>query len=347
MVPDRPGAPIPHVPVDRRTFLRGCALGTLDVALGILAVGADYQIAYRSQRSLGTAGASTSTASATEDEPWQQRFSEHFSSSPAHGDASYSDATVSVTLTSDSYDSGVSDTSSNHAQYGTRVSYTLADVYVSGISHLSTAFAEDTYGVGYLETPGKMALRSRAALAINGDSYSNNRHRNNGTIIRNGQVYRKAAATDETCVLYRDGTMRTLMPEELDPDELVADGAWQTWVFGPSLLDAGSPKDSFFTWDYIRESHPRSAIGYYEPGHYCLLEVKGRSTDSRGMFLGEMADLFSKLGCQVAYNLDGGSRASMVFPGGTGQTGMPGRSTSDCILVCGTSGAGLLSGVSA
>ena len=68
-------------------------------------------------------------------------------------------------------------------------------------------------------------------------------------------------------------------------------GAWQSWIFGPGLLDEnGKAKTDFLTWDYIKESHPRTAIGYYGPGHYCLLVVDGRQPDySRGMFLEEEA----------------------------------------------------------
>ena len=88
--------------------------------------------------------------------------------------------------------------------------------------------------------------------------------------------------------------------------------------FGPSLLDEnGKAKDSFLTWSYIEESHPRTAIGYFEPGHYCLLLVDGRQKSSRGMFPHEMAKLFENLGCRAAYNLDGGHCSFMTFQDGT------------------------------
>lgn len=100
----------------------------------------------------------------------------------------------------------------------------------------------------------------------------------------------------------------------MDWQQLVQNGAYQSWVFGPSLLDEnGKAKKDFVTWDYIRQSHPRTAIGYYEPGHYCLLLVDGRQKSSRGMFLNEMADVFEKLGCKVAYNLDGGHCSFMIY----------------------------------
>ena len=202
-----------------------------------------------------------------------------------------------------------------HLGYGTRVSYVLADIYVGDITCLQTAFAQDTYGNGYSELLTDMSKRIGSVLAVNGDSYSNDRHRDNGTIIRNGIIYRAQKTDMETCVLNWDGTMKIYAPDELDTQTLIDNGAYQSWIFGPSLLDEnGKAKTSFQTWDYIRESHPRTAIGYYEPGHYCLLVVDGRQAGySRGMFLEEMAALFENLGCKAAYNLDGGHCSFMTM----------------------------------
>lgn len=42
---------------------------------------------------------------------------------------------------------------------------------------MQTAFAQDTYGVGYSESLTDMSARLSSVLAVNGDSYSNNRHK--------------------------------------------------------------------------------------------------------------------------------------------------------------------------
>ena len=171
--------------------------------------------------------------------------------------------------------------------------------------------------MGYTEKLSDMSDRIRSVLAVNGDSYNNNRHKNNGTIIRNGIIYRSAPTNVETCVLNRDGTMKIYAPDEINEQLLIDSGAYQSWVFGPSLLDEnGRAKTHYLTWDYIRESHPRTAIGYFEPGHYCLLTGDSRQKDySRGMVLDEMSQLFESLGCKAAYNLDGGHCSFMTFEG--------------------------------
>ena len=182
------------------------------------------------------------------------------------------------------------------------------------IACLQTAFAQDTYGVGFTEKLTDMSARMQSVLAVNGDSYSNNRHRDNGTIIRNGVIYRNQQTDVEACVLNWDGTMDIYQPGTLDTQTLIDRGAYQSWIFGPSLLDEnGKAKTNFLTWDYIRESHPRTAIGYYEPGHYCMVLVDGRQDASRGMFLEELSQLFEDLGCKKAYNLDGGHCSFMTL----------------------------------
>lgn len=204
----------------------------------------------------------------------------------------------------------------SYAKYGSKISYVLADIYIGDITCFQTAFAQDTYGIGYMEKLTDMSARMKSILSVNGDSYSNNRHKNNGTIIRNGVIYRSQQSGEETCVLNWDGTMDIYQPGQLDEQKLIGRGAYQSWIFGPSLLDAnGKANDKFWTWTYIRRSHPRTAIGYFEPGHYCLLLVDGRQQNSRGMFLDEMAKVFEDLDCKVAYNLDGGHCSFMEMNG--------------------------------
>ena len=247
---------------------------------------------------------------------WHKKFADQFTDQVVSTDTSYTSPNVSVRLSYHQYDTGKFDKSDSgqHEKYGTKISYVLADIYVGDITCFQTAFAKDTYGVGYSEKLTDMSARMESILAVNGDSYSNNRHEDNGTIIRNGVVYRNKQTSEETCVLNWDGTMDIYQPQQLNLQQLIDRGAYQSWIFGPSLLDEnGKAKDRFLTWDYIRQSHPRTAIGYYEPGHYCLLLVDGRQDSSRGMFLDEMAKVFETLGCKAAYNLDGGHCSFMTL----------------------------------
>ena len=258
--------------------------------------------------------AATEGGSTAQTGNFKERFADQFTDQVVETADSYTSPDLAIHISHQSYDSGRLDTTDQrHVKYGTKIAYTVADIYISDISCLKTAFAQDTYGIGYEEKLTAMAKRLGSKLAVNGDSYSNDHNKEKGTVIRNGIYYRVGQSDAETCVLNQDGTMDIYAPGTVNRQTLEEKGAYQSWVFGPSLLDEnGKAKSEFVTWDYIRQSHPRTAIGYYEPGHYCLVQVDGRQSSTRGMFLEEMAKLFETLGCQKAYNLDGGHCSFMV-----------------------------------
>jgi exopolysaccharide biosynthesis protein len=137
----------------------------------------------------------------------------------------------------------------------------------------------------------------------------------------------------DVCILYADGVMESYYENEFDLDTAVERGAYQGWSFGPKLIDDGAVPASYNTTDAIIAHNPRAAIGYYEPGHYCLVTVDGRQSGySRGMTLSELSQTFIDLGCVDAYNLDGGQSAMMVLNGlVVGQPYKGGRAISDII----------------
>lgn len=213
------------------------------------------------------------------------------------------------------------------------ITYYIADIYLSDITRLQTVLAQDTYGTGYRESLTDMAIRGNAIIAINGDYYGNT---SEGVVIRNGVVYRANPTDCDLCVLYQDGTMKTMSADDFDLAQAIADGAWQAWTFGPALLDqSGGAIESFDSTRRLIAANPRSAIGYYAPGHYCFVVVDGRDEGySSGMTLPQLSQLFESLGCKAAYNLDGGNSSIMVSQGEIlNQPSGGGREISDCILI--------------
>ena len=88
--------------------------------------------------------------------------------------------------------------------------------------------------------------------------------------------------------------------------------------------------------------NPRTAIGYYAPGHYCFVQVDGRRTPSAlekgkknaGLTLKNLSKLMESLGCKAAYNLDGGQSSLMYFHGKIHSTPYKnGRRLSDIVLI--------------
>lgn len=214
----------------------------------------------------------------------------------------------------------------------------VADIYVRSIDSFRTAFSSGEY-FGDRETVQQMAKSNGAVLAMSGDFYSMNAR---GAVIRNGELFRyknrdTLGDSKDMLVLYRDGTMKVFGPKQLTYEEVSSDPEiMQLWIFGPILLNEyGRPKTTFQCGESLLKRHPRGAIGYYEPGHYCFVIVDGRNEDySLGMTMTDLSDFMYSLGCSAAYNLDGGQSACMVFMDQTvNRPAGGGRKCSDILLI--------------
>ncbi len=215
-------------------------------------------------------------------------------------DHTYSDPSVSITW----------DMYRDELSYSKSVTFYVADVLVQDISSLTTAFAKGSFSAGGRKNMETIARNNHCIVAISGDFA---RWHRNGLIVRNGEVFRKARFTSDLGVLYKNGVMETYEPGTISLDEIMEKDPWQSWHFGPELLDHnGQPKTRFNT--SVGGRNPRSVIGYYEPGHYCFVLVDGRQKNySLGLTMKELSRLMYALGCTRAYNLDGGATAHMTW----------------------------------
>ena len=160
----------------------------------------------------------------------------------------------------------------------------------------------------------EIAKNNGAILAINGDYYGS---RENGFVLRNGTLYRNSAAHDrEALVVYEDGSFETITETAVSAESLAAAEAEQIFSFGPSLVVEG---EISITEDEevgkARESNPRTAIGIVGELHYLFVVSDGRTDESEGLSLYELAEFMRSLGAITAYNLDGGGSSTMYFNG--------------------------------
>lgn len=209
----------------------------------------------------------------------------------------------------------------------------VMDIYVRDITSFRTAFSSGKYR-GTRESVLDMAESNEAIIAINGDFYS---YRGEGPVVRNGVWYKESVDERmDICVLYRDGRLVTF-EKGATLEQIQAEGeAYQSWAFGPMLLDAqGRAMTEFHCNKTILTTNPRAAIGYYEPGHYCFVLVDGRQSKySKGMTMQQLSQLFEDLGCMAAYNLDGGQTAVMASKQGLVNRPFDGgRTTSDIVYI--------------
>jgi exopolysaccharide biosynthesis protein len=124
-----------------------------------------------------------------------------------------------------------------------------------------------------------------------------------------------SANAEDTLAIYPDMTMRIVKKRTMAPLALLEDGGDNAYSFGPTLIDGGVINTQA-KYHRVRRANPRAGIGYIEPGHYIAIVVDGRQKDySVGLAVWDFADLFQSYGCSVAYNLDGGLSAAMIFMG--------------------------------
>ena len=215
---------------------------------------------------------------------------------PLTTDTSYADGNVSVAL--QTY--RINDTT-----------VYVADVRLASPDYLKTAFAENSYGRNVTEKTSSIASSVGAILAINGDYYGVQR---SGYVIRSGVLYRNTSAGREDLVIYADGSFGIIDEDAVTAEELLASGAWNVLSFGPALVRDGAVSVS--ESDEVGKamaSNPRTAIGVIGDLHYVFVVSDGRTDDSEGLSLYELAAFLQSLGCTTAYNLDGGGSSSMVF----------------------------------
>ena len=233
--------------------------------------------------------------------PWQIQFAEHFTPVPVMTEHSYTSPETCIDIQTYTREQG-----------GRTAVYHVADIYLSRPEQFVTYTANNELKYFSVQPVEEMDQAAEAILSISGDCYS---YQHYSLLVRNGAVYKTDHAYEDVCVLWPDGRMETLAQKDYDVESLLAEGPAQVWCFGPSLLDGeGHVKPYYEASAAVSYPNPRSAIGYYEPGHYCFVVVDGRQDGySDGMLLGELAAVFEELGCRAAYNLDGGGTAVMYF----------------------------------
>lgn len=240
-------------------------------------------------------------------------------------DTSYSDGNISVTLTEKTV---------NETQVY------VADITLSSSDYLKTALAQNSYGTNVTAKTSVTAAENNAILAVNGDYYGAN---SSGYVIRNGVVYRDSVREDASngdLAIYKDGSFKIIYEDQVSADQLVQDGVVNLLAFGPSLVENGEISvDTNTEVGQAMSSNPRTAIGIIDENHYIIIVSDGRTSESKGLSLYQMAEVMKSYGVKTAYNLDGGGSSTLYFNGQvinkptTGGSKISERAVSDIVYI--------------
>lgn len=239
-------------------------------------------------------------------------------------ESSYQSQNISIQITSMRYDDS---------------DVYIADIYVRTLDCFQRVYAGGEWGKTTARVQA-MGESSSAILAMTGDS---GQVIEKGWCIGNGVVWRSTTNKKrDIAILYKNGEMKTyLAPVDYDTLSLSMEDIWHCFLFGPVLLDEDGHAMTTFN-STVAPRNPRSALGYYAPGHYCFVQVDGRKTKSalesgktnKGITLASLSQLMEELGCTSAYNLDGGQSSMMYFDGGLISTPYKnGRRVGDAVVI--------------
>lgn len=221
------------------------------------------------------------------------------SSEPQISNNTYTDDNISITLT-------------QYRKYDTNIY--VADVTLSSAEYLQTALAKSSFGKNVTERTSDISKECDAILAINGDYYG---AQEKGYVMRNGTLYRDTASKDnEDLVIYKDGSFGIIEESEVSATDASLDDAEQILSFGPALVENGEisvTEDAEVGRE--KASNPRTAIAVVDDLHYLFVVSDGRTQESDGLSLYELASFCQSLGGQTVYNLDGGGSTTMYFNG--------------------------------
>ena len=240
-------------------------------------------------------------------------------------DSSYKDDNISVNL---------SETTVNNTQVY------VADITLSSSNYLKTAFAQNAYGTNVTAKTSVTAADNNAILSVNGDYYGAN---STGYVIRNGVVYRDTVREDSSngdLAIYKDGSFKIIYEDQISAEQLVNDGVVNLLAFGPALVENGEiAVDTSTEVGQAMASNPRTAIGMIDENHYIIVVSDGRTSESEGLSLYQLAEVMKSYGVKTAYNLDGGGSSTLYFNGQvinkptTGGNKISERAVSDIVYI--------------
>ena len=240
-------------------------------------------------------------------------------------DSSYKDENISINLT---------ETTVNNTQVY------VADITLSSSDYIKTAFAQNSFGTNVTAKTSVTAANNDAILAVNGDYYGAN---SLGYVIRNGVVYRDTVRENSNngdLAIYKDGSFKIIYEDQISADQLVKDGVVNLLAFGPALVENGEiAVGKNQEVGQAMASNPRTAIGIIDENHYIIVVSDGRTSESEGLSLYQLAEVMKFYGAKTAYNLDGGGSSTLYFNGQvinkptTGGNKISERAVSDIVYI--------------
>ncbi|MCR4621062.1 MAG: phosphodiester glycosidase family protein [Clostridiales bacterium] len=225
----------------------------------------------------------------------------------AYGDRSYEDASIRVDVQS------FQDDDKGFSGY-------IAYVEIASPTQLRTGVAGKNVESTRTGTVVAMAEKYNAVLAINGDYYTIAPKYTPFEYRMGIKVRNNIKTTRDILIIDENGDFHIVLStkkaddqkkeiKEIREKHKIING----FSFGPALVKDGKEMKCNYTLYVPNSQQPRMAIGQLGECSYVVVLVEGRGDEEKGMTHQQLAHFMFELGCQQAYNLDGGNSAIMVL----------------------------------
>lgn len=218
-----------------------------------------------------------------------------------------------------------------------------SDTYIFSISSPNVSFLKAKYeteqGFAVFKTMSEWMSGSNAELAINMSAFDSDVSKFYDSVMNGGLAdcyggefyFRPSAAIINNVgeLFCRDWTLKGdtgtdyegySTPHRNIANGMISEGVYQTFIFRSPLVVDGK------MYDYKRTGiaskgvfedgiEPRMSIGQKKDGTIIIICVDGRRSDSPGCSMLSLANKFISLGCNNAFNTDGGGSATLWYKG--------------------------------
>ena len=202
--------------------------------------------------------------------------------------------------------------------------YLVARVKIANATQIRSAMSSSYYNPSTMM--GTTIARSvKSVLAINGDYYGS--RSNIGLVAKQGKIYRtkcdnpepKSKRRYDVLIIDDRGDLH-ILPQATNADIEAFQGTIiNGFTFGPGLVINGVRQTGFVDMDNacFKEAQRMCIAQVGELEYLCICSEGPEDKGSKGLTLEQFTDLVTSFeGVQMAYNLDGGSSATMVFKNG-------------------------------
>lgn len=237
--------------------------------------------------------------------PWDETGGVPPNANSYQGDSGYTDPSIQVAI---------------HPHQGRflNTNYTTVEIKLQNGTQLRTLKA-GPYGSTREVRGAVMAKRVEAVLAISGDFFS---YHNRGYIVRQGVFYRnKANGEQDVLIIDKKGDLDLLIrPTAPDIEAYEAkrkEDIAQAFTFGPALVQNGQRIAELTELKGDPGKAQRLALCQVDELTYLVVYAEGpNDVNSVGLSIPQFADLVASFPqVKTAYNLDGGSSATIAFQG--------------------------------